>query len=72
VKTAALALTLTVLGTGSALAAEGMKCCCEKMAAMMECCDKDMPMDKGTMKPGAMKGQADQGAEGSASPGKAG
>ena len=63
VKTAAVAVALTVFGASSALAAEGMKCCCEKMAAMMECCDKDMPMDKDGMKPGENKGEADHGAK---------
>ena len=52
-KSAALALGVSVLA-GGALAAEQMACCCKDKDAKMSCCDK---MKEGSAKPEAGKAQ---------------
>ena len=49
-KSAALALALSVLG-GAAFAAEAMDCCCKDKDGKMACCDK--MKDKAPAKPAA-------------------
>ena len=39
-KSAAIALGLSVLTAGAAMAAEQMACCCKDKDAKMSCCDK--------------------------------